>query len=86
MHGIILCNLVEIHCVFFFFFKIREDLYLKENQHSLISVDFEALTVPLIKEGIFKVIIGGYPDRAAADEAKTALINNGFDGAWIIER
>lgn len=51
---------------------------------SSIGLGYKAIV--LKEDGMYKVIIGGYPDRSAADEAKATLINNGFDGAWVIER
>jgi len=51
---------------------------------SATGLEYKAIV--LKEDGMYKVIIGSYPTRTAADEAKATLINNGFDGAWVIER
>lgn len=49
-----------------------------------VSMGFKAIV--LDEDGMFKVIVGDYPDKTAAEEAKSSLVSNGFEGAWILEK
>lgn len=37
-------------------------------------------------EGLFKVLIGAYESKEAAESAKQKVVADGFEGAWILEK
>ena len=37
-------------------------------------------------EGLFKVLIGAYDSKEAAEVAKQKVVSDGFEGAWILEK